>query len=235
MAPSVFITAGEIVSEFGISRSRLSEWVRDRDTTGFPAVHHTDGRRQVFERVAVDAWFTQRSTQRKPVLVTDGAEGDRDELLSTAEVARLLGYRHATTIHAYLQDRPGYFPAPDHTGALTGRPRAAGRPNVHWWKRGTILDWAEARPGKGNTRPKTRAPQALEASAAISGDDEDLLTASEAAPLLGYSTTASFTSALAQGRIPSLAQPDAHTTHGRGRPRRLWKRHRILDAATHRN
>ncbi|MFE6153619.1 helix-turn-helix transcriptional regulator [Streptomyces sp. NPDC057889] len=237
MPSSPFITAGEIVEEFRASRSRLSEWVRDRDTTGFPPVHPTEGRRQVFERDAVIAWFSARAALRSTPLPADAAQGNPDELLSAAEVAQLLGYQHATTVHAYLQDRPGYFPEPDHTGPLSNHPRKAGRPNTLWWKRRTILDWAAQRPGKGNARPKTRTPHPAQGPAptATAGHDDDLLTAAQVAPLLGYSTTASFTSALAQGRIPQLTQPDAHTNSGRGRPRRLWRRHRIIGAAIVRN
>ncbi|MFE5030046.1 hypothetical protein ACFRAO_43885 [Streptomyces sp. NPDC056656] len=231
MPSSPFITAGEIVEEFRASRSRLSEWVRDRDTTGFPPVHHTEGRRQVFERDAVTAWFSARAALRSTPLPAAAAQGNPDELLSAAEVAQLLGYQHATTVHAYLQDRPGYFPEPDHTGPLTNRPRKAGRPNTLWWKRRTILDWAAQRPGKGNTRPKTRTPRPAPTLAPASGHSDELLTAAQAAPILGYSTTASFTSALAQGRIPELTEPDTHITGSRGRPRRAWKRHRIINAA----
>ncbi|GAA1376003.1 helix-turn-helix transcriptional regulator [Streptomyces beijiangensis] len=228
--PTPYVDAAQIVAEFGASRSRLSEWLRDRERTGFPAVDHLDGRKQIWERTAVADWFAQRTAHPAG---SDGLLGegqDPDELLSTAEVARILKYKRVTTIHAYLKDRPGYFPEPDVTGTLPAAPPRPGRPNTTWWRRSTITNWAATRPGKGNTEPKTRTVRTPPPTEAHESPN-DLLTAGEAAPLLGYKNAASFTSALAQGALPHLLPPDGYKSGARGGPHRAWRRGRIQTAA----
>ncbi|MGI5255653.1 helix-turn-helix transcriptional regulator [Actinacidiphila glaucinigra] len=232
-ANPTFVDAAQICEKHGVSRSRLSEWNRDRADTGFPAAHHGTGRRgnplQWLEQ-EVDAWFTQRAkdTEQARKLPVSVLEGDRDELLNTTQVAAMLGFKRRTTIVAYLRQHPGYFPEPDVVEPIASGP---GKAHELHWRRGTIVDWKATRPGKGNRIGATRqAPELPEVPA--DGDPDELLSSTQAAALLGYKSLNSFSSALAQGNLPGLATPDAMQAGARGGPRRRWKRSTVLAART---
>ena len=182
----------QIIEEFGTSKARISDW-SNNPASGFPAVAHTEGRKRFWHHNEVAAFFAQRAPKKR-TLPAAVLEADQDELLTKREVAQLLGYTRTSTIDAYFRDRPGYFPEPDEQ---TDGPM---------WRRGTIVTWAANRPGKGR-RSSSPPPARPEMSA--DGDPDELLGTTEAASLLGYSSTASFSSALYQGRIPELPAPDA--------------------------
>ncbi|WP_256725736.1 hypothetical protein [Streptomyces sp. IMTB 2501] len=65
------------------------------------------------------------------------------------------------------------------------------------------------------------------------GDPNEFLGTSEVASLLVYSSTASFSSALYQGRIPELPEPDAQVkeegSHSPGRNK--WRRATVVAVA----
>lgn len=232
-ANPTFVDAAQICEKHGVSRSRLSEWNRDRADTGFPAAHHGTGRRgdplQWLEQ-EVDDWFTQRTqdTEQARKLPVSVLEGDRDELLNTSQVAAMLGFKRTTTIVAYLRQHPGYFPEPD---VVERVPSGPGRPHEMHWRRGTIIGWKASRPGKGKRTGATRqAPELPQVP--VDGDLDELLSSTQAASLLGYKSLNSFSSALSQGNIPGLATPDAMKAGTRGGPRRMWKRSTILTART---
>ncbi|WP_406723397.1 hypothetical protein WJ438_00110 [Streptomyces sp. GD-15H] len=185
------VDTAQIVSEFGTSKPRISEWSNDPDS-GFPAVAHTEGRKRFWPHDEVAAFFAKRAPKKR-TLPAAVLEADQDELLTKREVAKLLGYTRASTIDAYFRDRPGYFPEPDED--IDGP----------MWRRGTIVTWASSRPGKGRRRS---APAAPLPTVPIDGDPDELLGTAEVASLLGYSSVASFSSALYQGRIPELPEPE---------------------------
>ncbi|MER7576864.1 hypothetical protein [Streptomyces sp. NPDC126514] len=69
-------------------------------------------------------------------------------------------------------------------------------------------------------------------------ENEDLVGASEAARILGYSSADSFISALGHGLLPDLEQVDgyAYRRGSNGRPRQQrWKRSRLKDLASRRS
>jgi predicted DNA-binding transcriptional regulator AlpA len=211
------VDTAQIVAEFGTSKPRISEWSNNPDS-GFPKVAHTEGRKRYWRHDQVAAFFAQR-VPKKRTLPAAVLEADPDELLSKREVAQLLGYTRTSTIDAYVRDRPGYFPTPDHNG--TGGPH---------WHRGTIVAWTTSRPGKGR---RAFAPTAPLPEVSAEGDPDELLGTAEVAALLGYGSTASFSSALYQGRIPELPEPDTLEKEegGRGRARKKWRRATVLAAA----
>jgi hypothetical protein len=149
---------------------------------------------------------------------------DPDELLAAPQVAKLLGLKNGITVHNYAK-RPGYFPAPDHTEVT-----ANGR--IHRkWKRSTITTWDEGRQA-GNHLPNTKvsAPQPLMRWQDV-GEDETV-TSGEAASILGYVDTGSFTSAYGQGNLAGLGEPVGTGVAGVTRaPSRLWSKRRVLQEA----
>lgn len=209
----------QIVSEFGTSKPRISEWSNNPDS-GFPAVAHTEGRKRFWRYEEVAAFFAQRAPKKR-TLPAAVLEADQDELLTKREVAQLLGYTRTSTIDAYFRDRPGYFPEPDED--IDG-PR---------WRRGTIVAWAANRPGKGRRGPVAAA--ALP-EVSVDGDPDELLGTAEVASLLGYGSAASFSSALYQGRIPELPEPETLQKQegSRGGARKKWRRVTVVAAARER-
>lgn len=212
----------QIMAEFGTSKSRISEWSNNPDS-GFPAVVHTEGRKQYRRHDQVAAFFAARAPKKR-TLPAAVLKADRDELLNKREVAALLGYTRTSTIDAYVRDRPGYFPEPDSDGV-----------DGPHWRRGTIVDWNASRPGKGRRTSIPSAAAAPLPEVSVDGDPDELLGTAEVAALLGYGSAASFSSALYQGRIPELPEPDAvEKKEGRGRASKKWRRAAVVDAARRR-
>ncbi|MCX5251933.1 hypothetical protein OG895_43585 [Streptomyces sp. NBC_00201] len=209
------VDTAQIVSEFGTSKPRVSEWSNTPDS-GFPAVAHTEGRKRFWRHDEVAAFFAQRAPKKR-ALPAAVLEADQDELLTKREVAQLLGYTRTSTIDGYFRDRPGYFPEPDEDA------------DGPMWRRGTIVTWVSNRPGKGR---RSSAP-AARPDVSADGDPDELLGTPEVAGLLGYSSTASFSSALYQGRIPELPEPDALEKEegSRGRARKKWRRATVVAVA----
>ncbi|KOV73248.1 hypothetical protein ADL00_04650 [Streptomyces sp. AS58] len=213
------VDTAQIVSEFHTSKPRISEWSNNPDS-GFPPVAHTEGRKRFWRHDQVAQFFAQRAPKKRalPAAVLDA---DPNELLTKREVAQLLGYTRTSTIDAYVRDRPGYFPEPDEN---TDGPM---------WRRGTVVAWAGNRPGKGR---RSSAPGPALPPVSADGDPDELLGTAEVASLFGYSSTASFSSALYQGRIPELPEPDLLEKQegSRGGPRKKWRRATAVAAARRR-
>ncbi|MEU1264572.1 hypothetical protein ABZ473_21255 [Streptomyces cellulosae] len=209
----------QIVSEFGTSKPRISDWSNNPDS-GFPAVAHTEGRKRFWRYDEVAAFFAKRAPKKR-TLPAPVLEADQDELLTKREVAQLLGYTRTSTIDAYFRDRPGYFPEPDED--IDG-PR---------WRRGTIVAWTANRPGKGR---RGSVPAAALPDVPVDGDPDELLGTAEVASLLGYGSAASFSSALYQGRIPELPEPETLEKQkgSRGGARKKWRRATVVAAARER-
>ncbi|WP_231157093.1 AlpA family transcriptional regulator [Streptomyces sp. CNZ748] len=209
----------QIVSEFGTSKPRISDWSNNPDS-GFPAVAHTEGRKRFWRYDEVAAFFAKRAPKKR-TLPASVLEADQDELLTKREVAQLLGYTRTSTIDAYFRDRPGYFPEPDED--IDG-PR---------WRRGTIVAWTANRPGKGR---RGSVPAAALPDVPVDGDPDELLGTAEVASLLGYGSAASFSSALYQGRIPELPEPETLEKQkgSRGGARKKWRRATVVAAARER-
>ncbi|MFJ2876579.1 MULTISPECIES: helix-turn-helix transcriptional regulator [unclassified Streptomyces] len=213
------VDTAEIVSEFGTSKPRISEWSNTPDS-GFPPVARTEGRKRFWRYDEVAQFFALRAPKKR-TLPASVLEADQDELLTKREVAKLLGYTRTSTIDGYVRDRPGYFPEAD--SDIDGP----------MWRRGTIVAWVSSRPGKGR---RGSAPAAALPQVSAEGDPDELLGTAEVASLLGYGSVASFSSALYQGRIPELPEPDAREKgqSGRGQARKKWRRATVVAAARER-
>ncbi|MFB6555008.1 hypothetical protein [Streptomyces sp. NPDC056405] len=70
----------------------------------------------------------------------------------------------------------------------------------------------------------------------VDGDPDELLDTAEVASLLGYGSAASFSSALYQGRIPELPEPETLEKQkgSRGGARKKWRRATVVAAARER-
>ncbi|MFE5819999.1 hypothetical protein ACFQ6S_42200 [Streptomyces sp. NPDC056479] len=210
------VDTSQIVSEFGTSKPRISDWSNNPDS-GFPEVAHQEGRKRFWRHDQVAEFFAQRAPAKRK-LPAAVLKADQDELLTKREVTQLLGYTRTSTIDGYFRDRPGYFPEPDEDveGPM--------------WRRGTIVAWVASRPGKGR---RASAPTADRPEVSAEGDPDELLGTAEVAVLLGYGSPASFSSALYQGRIPELPKPDVLEKEegSRGRARKKWRRATVVDIA----
>jgi len=221
-ASARLVDATQICEEFSTHPSRISEWYRDRATTGFPEVHRTEGRKRFWEHGVVAAFFAVQAEARTGrTLPASVLDADQDELLSAAQVSQLAGFTNPTTIYWYLKNLPGYFPAPDVSI------------DTMQWRRGTIVAWIGQRPGKGRRSGAVRQANPLPAVPA-DGDPDEFLGVPQVAALLGYSSVPSFSSALSQGNLPDLAEPDHLAPGLRGRPVKQWRRSTILAAAQRR-
>ncbi|MBO4258248.1 hypothetical protein [Streptomyces griseorubiginosus] len=218
------LDAKQIHDEFGLSPSRLSELYRDRATTGCPEPDEIEGRRRRWKRGTIGTFLsayraakTSQSSVRHSLLT-----GPRDRLMSTSEVAKVLGHKRTVTLLGWLQDRPGYFPQPDVEETTDG-----GRLRRSWYL-GTVADWIDQRPGPGNTQSKSRTQAAAPAK---DGDPEELLDTKQAAPMLGYSSHLELNRAIARGVLPELARPDDILRSDRGLTSNRYKRRRIVTLA----
>ncbi|MFF5010733.1 hypothetical protein ACFY3G_49065 [Streptomyces phaeochromogenes] len=218
------LDAKQIHDEFGLSPSRLSELYRDRTTTGCPEPDETEGRRRRWKRGTIGPFLTahraakaSQSSVRHSLLT-----GPRDQLMSTSEVAKVLGHKRTVTLLGWLQDRPGYFPEPDVTETTDG-----GRLRRSWYL-GTVADWIDQRPGPGNTQSKARTQAAAPVE---DGDPEELLDTKQAAPMLGYSSHLELNRAIARGVLPELARPDDVLRSDRGLTSNRYKRRRVVALA----
>ncbi|NUK25170.1 hypothetical protein HRW08_21330 [Streptomyces lunaelactis] len=215
------VSTAEICEEFGTRPSRISEWYRDRATSGFPEAKRTEGRKRWFDHDEVAEFFAvvekARAPRKLPASVLDD---DQDKLLTAAEVTALLGYSSPSTIYWYLLNVPGYFPEPDET--IDGKK----------WRLGTIVQWVQSRPGKrraGTVRTAKALP-----TVSAEGDPDELLGTAEVAALLGFKSVQTFSSSLYQGNLPELEGPDAKVPGLRGQQLNKWRRERVLTAVKRR-
>ncbi|GAA2344809.1 hypothetical protein [Streptomyces violaceusniger] len=220
------LDAQQIRDEFGISPSRLSELLRDRETTGCPEPDEVEGRRRRWKRRTIAPFAKDYKESKRQLSGADPAHPLLaqlpDTLLSTSQVGKqILGHKSTSTLLAWLVDSPGYFPEPDVVETTSG-----GRKR-RFWQVATIVKWLAERPGPGNPLSKARATKT---SAPLDeGDPEELIDPKQAAPILGYGSHLQLNRAIARGILPELMEPD-EVIQGRITTNR-WKRRRIVDLA----
>jgi hypothetical protein len=171
------------------------------------------------------------STDPNPGVASFGAAPDRlgdldpDELLSAPQVAKLLGLKSVITVHNYAKRPGGYFPEPDLVEETDG-----GRLRRQW-KRSTITAWNAGRKG-GNSQPNAKVTAPRPPRRWQDVDEDESVTSGEAALLLGYADTGSFTSAYGQGNLAGLGEPMGTGATGSARtPSRLWSTRAVLREA----
>ena len=105
-------------------------WYRNRSRTGHPEKAGRIGRTDYWYDDDWTAWHQAHQRAKTESLTRVDREGDPDDLVDAAEVARMMGYARRNVIHA--NRRLGYFPEPDAYGT-TARGRRA-----PLWKRSTV-------------------------------------------------------------------------------------------------
>jgi hypothetical protein len=185
----------------GISVPRIDQLYRDRATTGFPE-RIPDTRHWYHDEIT--AWAQEHRQAKKAELTEVDHSGDPDELVTTPEVARILGYHDRRSLnHSSVWPR-----LLDHVDQEEQLP--SGRARRHWRRR-TVWAIADARTGKhGTGRPTGHQVDR-------GGDPNDLLGATQAARALGYAPTSPLPAAL-------LELADDIQTGPAGRQRRRWRR-----------
>jgi hypothetical protein len=138
------ISRAELARLSGLAVSTLASLYSSRATNGHPGAVHVDlthGAALYFDEEDALRWYRGRrdsgklSARHRCAVDRHGAP---DDLVGTAEAARILGYHGPATIRSYLSRFPGYFPAPDH---LT--PPGTGNQARRLWRRDSIWAFAE--------------------------------------------------------------------------------------------
>jgi len=155
-----------------------------------------------------DPWMQGFEDRKRAALTPVDRSGDPDELLNSAQAARVLGYQGPDSLH------PDFLALADDVEQLpSGNQRRR-------WRRRTVWTYAENRTGRGGTgAPRGSTNRLGPARRRIdrSGDPEELLPPSQAAKVLGYVRPASL-----PRRLLEIAD-DIEDLAG-GRKRRRWRR-----------
>ncbi|WP_155945641.1 hypothetical protein [Micromonospora sp. CNB394] len=203
---SAHVGRTQAAAMLGISVSHLDRLYSERATNGFPdRVNGTEWRAD-----DIAAFQLPRDKARRAASDAVDRTGDPDELVPTATVARILGYRSVDS----LQGRNRIWPlllerVDDESLTPTGRKRRR-------WKRRTVWEIADSRTGKGASH--TGRPRATpQGHPDRSGDPDELVGAAEAARVLGYNHPTALPDEV-------LRRADEDTAGPKGRHRRKWKR-----------
>jgi hypothetical protein len=125
----------------GVPYTTVNGWYRNRAATGHPEKAGRIGRTDYWYEDEWTAWHQAYQRAKLASLTQVDRDGDPDDLVDATEAARMLHYSGRDVIHA--NRRLGYFPEPDDYGT-TARGRRA-----PLWKRSTVWDAADRRPGVG--------------------------------------------------------------------------------------
>ncbi len=77
------VTRSELMARYGLGRSTLEKWYRDRAATGHPEPAGRVGRELAWDAAAWEAWYTARSDARPPANLAT-----RDELAAAHGLSR---------------------------------------------------------------------------------------------------------------------------------------------------
>jgi predicted DNA-binding transcriptional regulator AlpA len=153
-------TRAELMAEYGLGRSTLEKWFRERARNGHPEPAGTVGSQLAWDAAEWDTWYAARRTAPKapPGLAT------RDELAAEHGVSR-------HTMKRLWAERAG-----------NGHPDAA-------HQAGKALYWDRAEWAAWYAAYQERQQRERERDAAGEGDPDELITLADAARLLGLAQT----------------------------------------------
>jgi hypothetical protein len=141
------------MAAYGVPRTTVDAWYRDRARTGHPGKAGRIGRTDYWYEDEWTAWHEAHQRGKIESLTQADRSGDPNDLVNAAEAARMLRYSSRDVIHA--NRRLGYFPEPDAYGTTSKGRRAP------LWKRSTVWAAADSRKGMGGGhKPGTPGPPA---------------------------------------------------------------------------
>lgn len=188
----------------GLSLSSIDKFYAGRSRNGFP--ERIPGTTEWFED-DVRSWRAHHQQVKLATLTPVDRTGDPDELVGPAGVAKILGYRDPQNLR-HSSVWPHLLAAVDRQEPLpSGRTRRR-------WRRSTVWRIADQRSGSGGGRP-VGTPRAGHLDR--TGDPDELLSAADAARVLGYNRAQALPAAI-------LERADQVRTGPAGRTRRQWRR-----------
>ena len=146
------ITRAEMAEWSGLATVTLYVLYRERNTNGHPEPLRVLGGVPYWVEEEWRSWYEGYRRKKRERLTEVAFGGDPDELLGTAEAARVLGFSSRSVIHVYLSTRPGYFPEPDDIELTRG-----GR-LIRRWRRDTLWAFARTRQGGYSRGPMPPVP-----------------------------------------------------------------------------
>lgn len=139
-------TRRALARQTGVSSRYLQSLHSQRAESGHPDAVLRRGRSDYFDREAFHVWWEAVQAAQRASLTAVDRSGDPDELVGLTEAARVLGYRDAGTLRAYLSRNQGYFPEADATD-----------PDGHrLYHRRTLWEFAESRTRPGRAGRSAR-------------------------------------------------------------------------------
>ncbi|MDL4775985.1 hypothetical protein [Actinomadura xylanilytica] len=114
--PPGLATRDELAARHGLSRHRLKQLWAGRAANGHPEVAHRSGKALYWDASEWDAWYAALEEDGD----RDGDDGgDPDDLVTLAEVARILGLAQ-TSVTVYPRRPPAGWPEPAREEPLGG-------------------------------------------------------------------------------------------------------------------
>jgi hypothetical protein len=127
-----------VAARTGAAYTTVNHWYQHRDRFGFPEGILRDGTRWFFTD-DIDAFYTAHQAAKLAELTEVDRRGDPKDLVTSGEVARILGYGSYRNLPEELYEHPDYV-----------EPMSDGRLRRYWHRR-TVWAHAEARTGRQST------------------------------------------------------------------------------------
>ncbi|GAA0490856.1 hypothetical protein Ade02nite_23400 [Paractinoplanes deccanensis] len=138
-----------VATQTGVARTTVINWIQQRARFGFPEGFTDDSGREWFWADDIDAFHAAHQAAKLAELTEVDRGGDPNELVTSGEAARILGYSSYRNLPVELTGHP------DHVEILSD-----GRRRRFWYRR-TVWAHADARRGRQSTghAPRTTGPR----------------------------------------------------------------------------
>ncbi|GIF04656.1 hypothetical protein [Actinoplanes siamensis] len=138
-----------VAAHTGTARTTVLNWIQQRARFGFPDAFTDASGREWFWADDIDAFHTAHKAAKLAILTEVDRSGDPNELVTSGEAARILGYSSYRNLPDELTEHP------DDVEILSD-----GRRRRFWYRR-TVWAHADARTGRQSTghAPRTTGPR----------------------------------------------------------------------------